>query len=292
MVTNEQLVSRIRAGEDTEKNMALLYDQVKDFIRSIAWQYRETGEFEDLLQEGYLALYPAIENYNPAAGCKFLTYAEHWIRQKMRRYLQNSGHCLRVPVPCLEQIQKMKKFQSNFVKQYGREPTETEIGGFMRLTLEQVKVLQENACMTILGSLDAPITGKDGTEDATAGELVAAGGNLEEDILDRLEQEDLHNTLWRCVDSLPGIQSEVIHSRYQGELTIKECGAVCGVSEAEARKQHLKALRSLRSGENAKVLYPFLEESERIYSEALTGNGVERFNRTWTSSTERVALKL
>lgn len=292
MVTTEQLVSRIRAGEDTEKNLALLYDQVKDFIRSIAWQYREAGEFEDLLQEGYLALYPAIENYNPAAGCKFLTYAEHWIRQKMRRYLQNSGHCLRVPIPCLEQIQKMKKFQSDFAKQYGREPTETEIGGFMRLTLEQVKVLQENACMTILGSLDAPITGKDGTEDATAGELVAAGGNLEEDILDRLEQEDLHNTLWRCVDSLPGIQPEVIRSRYQGEFTIKECGAVCGVSEAEARKQHLKALRSLRSGENAKVLYPFLEESERIYSEALTGNGVERFNRTWTSSTERVALKL
>ena len=50
MVTTEQLVSRIRAGEDTEKNMALLYDQVKNFIRSIAWQYRETGEFEDLLQ--------------------------------------------------------------------------------------------------------------------------------------------------------------------------------------------------------------------------------------------------
>lgn len=42
MVTTEQLVSRIRAGEDTEKNMALLYDQVKNFIRSIAWQYRET----------------------------------------------------------------------------------------------------------------------------------------------------------------------------------------------------------------------------------------------------------
>ena len=292
MVTNEQLVSRIQAGEDTKKNMALLYDQVKDFIRSIAWQYRETGEFEDLLQEGYLALYSAIENYNPTAGCKFLTYAEHWIRQKMRRYLQNSGHCLRVPIPCLEQIQKMKKFQSNFVKQYGREPTETEIGGFMCLTLEQVKVLQENACMTILGSLDAPITGKDGTEDTTAGELVAAGGNLEEDILNRMEKESLCRTLWGCVDSLPGIQPEVIHSRYQGELTMKECGAVCGVSETEARKQHLKALRSLRSGENAKMLYPFLEESERIYSEALTGNGVERFNQTWTSSTERVALKL
>ena len=65
-MTNEQLVARIQAGEDTGNSMALLYDQVKDFIRSVAWQYRDTGELEDLLQEGYLALYPAIDNYDPA----------------------------------------------------------------------------------------------------------------------------------------------------------------------------------------------------------------------------------
>lgn len=58
-MTNEQLVTLIQAGEDTGNNMALLYDQVKDFIRSVAWQYWDTGEMEDLLQEGYLALYPA-----------------------------------------------------------------------------------------------------------------------------------------------------------------------------------------------------------------------------------------
>ena len=51
-MTNEQLVARIQAGEDTGNSMALLYDQVKDFIRSVAWQYRDTGELEDLLQEG------------------------------------------------------------------------------------------------------------------------------------------------------------------------------------------------------------------------------------------------
>ena len=79
-MTNEQLVARIQAGENVSENMAQLYDQVKDFIRSIAWKYQHTGEMEDLEQEGYLALYPAIDGYDPAAGCKFLTYAEKWIK--------------------------------------------------------------------------------------------------------------------------------------------------------------------------------------------------------------------
>jgi RNA polymerase primary sigma factor len=75
-------------------------------------------------------------------------------------------------------------------------------------------------------------------------------------------------------------------------MTMKQCGQFCGISEAEVRKQQLKALRSLRSGENAKKLRPFLPGDAWIYSGALIGNGVDHFNQTWTSSTERVALEL
>ena len=291
-MTNEQLVARIQAGEDTGENMAQLYDQVKDFIRSVAWQYRDTGEMEDLLQEGYLALYPAIDNYDPSAGVKFLTYASHWIHQRMRRYLQNNGSCMRIPVQCLEQIRKMKKFQSDYEKEYGREPSAVEIARFMWLTLEQVRALQENACMASLRSLDAPVVGADGTEDATVLNLVAAAGNQEEDILDRMEKESLCRTLWGCVDSLPEIQAEVIRSRYQGKFTLRECAAPCGLTVAAARQQHDKALRSLRSGENGKLLRQFLPEDSWIYNSALIGGGVGHFAHTWTSSTERVALEL
>ena len=69
-------------------------------------------------------------------------------------------------------------------------------------------------------------------------------------------------------------------------------GEVCGITEAEARKQHMKALRTLRNPENANRLRWFMPEAERVYSSALWGNGAEHFNRTWTSSTERVALGL
>ena len=56
-MTNEQLAARIQAGENVGKNMAVLYDQVKDFIHAMAYKYHGQGELEDLEQEGFLALY-------------------------------------------------------------------------------------------------------------------------------------------------------------------------------------------------------------------------------------------
>lgn len=146
--------------------------------------------------------------------------------------------------------------------------------------------------MTAVKSLDAPIKGAEGEEDTTLGELAASATDPCEELLDRLEQEELCSILWQCVDSLPGKQPDVIRSRYKDNMTMKQCGQFCGISEAEARKQQIKALKSLRSGENAKKLRPFLSEDAWIYSGALIGNGVERFKHTWTSSTERVALEL
>lgn len=289
---NEELVIRIQAGENVTKNMELLYSQIQSYIRSIAWRYRDTGEMEDLMQEGYLALYPAIENYDPAAGCKFLTYASHWIRQGMQRYLQNNGSCMRLPVQCLEHIRKMKRFQADFEKRHGREPSEVEIASFMWLPLEQVRALRKNACMALLRSLDAPVTGVDGTEDTTVGDLVAAEGSLEDCVVDQQDHEALRRILWSCVDGLPEIQASVIRNRYQKNLTLKECGAACGISIEATRQQHMKALRELRSYGNSELLRPFLPESDRIYCGALIGNGVEQFRRTWTSSTERMALDL
>ena len=96
-MTNEELVERIRAGENVPENMAALYDQTRGFIHSLVWKYRESGIMEDLEQEGFLALYPAIENYDPTAGVKFLTYAGFWIRQRIGRYMADNSS-LHLPV--------------------------------------------------------------------------------------------------------------------------------------------------------------------------------------------------
>ena len=291
-MTNEQLAARIRAGENVGNNMAILYDQVKDFIHAMAYKYHGQGELEDLEQEGFLALYDAIDHYEADQGVKFLTYASHWIRQRMQKYIQNTGSPLRLSAGRQEAIRKYRKFCTEFQAEQGCKPTEAELCRSLWLTLEQLREIQYDACMTAVKSLDAPIKGAEGEEDTTLGELAASAADPCEELLDRLEQEELCSILWQCVDSLPGKQPDVIRSRYKDNLTMKQCGEVCGISIEATRQQHMKALRSLRSGENAKKLRPFLPEDAWIYSGALIGNGVERFNHTWTSSTERVALEL
>lgn len=291
-MTNEQLAVRIRAGENVGDNMAILYDQVKDFIHAMAYKYHGQGELEDLEQEGFLALYDAIDHYEADQGVKFLTYASHWIRQRMQKYIQNTGSPLRLSAGRQKAIRKYRKFCTEFQTEQGRKPTEAELCRSLWLTLEQLREIQYDACMTAVKSLDAPIKGAEGEEDTTLGELAAFAADPCQEVLDRLEQEELCSVLWQCVDSLPGKQLDVIRSRYKGNMTMKQCGQFCGISEAEARKQQLKALRSLRSGDNAKKLRPFLPEDTWIYSGALIGNGVERFNHTWTSSTERIAMEL
>ena len=291
-MTNEQLAVRIRAGENVGDNMAILYDQVKDFIHAMAYKYHGQGELEDLEQEGFLALYDAIDHYEADQGVKFLTYASHWIRQRMQKYIQNTGSPLRLSAGRQKAIRKYRKFCTEFQTEQGRKPTEAELCRSLWLTLEQLREIQYDACMTAVKSLDAPIKGAEGEEDTTLGELAASATDPCEELLDRLDQEELCSILWQCVDGLPGKQPDVIRSRYKDNMTMKQCGQFCGISEAEVRKQQLKALRSLRSGENAKKLRPFLPGDAWIYSGALIGNGVDHFNQTWTSSTERVALEL
>ena len=144
--------------------------------------------------------------------------------------------------------------------------------------------------MARLGSLDSPVKGLDGGEDTTVGDMVASAEDIEGDAVERIQQERLKAELWDCVDSLPGQQPAVIRQRYEDGMTMEAIGREYGTSGEAVRQIHAKALRELRKPRYAKRLRPFVPDDERIYNMGITGNGVDRFNRTWTSSTERAAL--
>ncbi|GLB28136.1 hypothetical protein LAD12857_00590 [Lacrimispora amygdalina] len=130
-MTNEQLVIRIKAGIDTAENMLALYEQVKAFIHSIDWKHRGLGEVEDLEQEGYLALYDAIDGYDPDTGNKFLTYAEYWIRQRIVRYIERNSSSLRLSYQSQARLRHYKRLCDSFMKEYGREPSKAETAARM-----------------------------------------------------------------------------------------------------------------------------------------------------------------
>lgn len=289
-MTNEEIVIRIKAGIDPAENMLALYEQVKAFIHVIAWRYRGQEEVEDLEQEGYLALYDAIDGYDPEAGCKFLTYAEYWIKQRIQRYIDKCSCCLRLPSGVQVRLRQYKQFYDSFMKEHDREPSEDETAYFMGLSIEQVREIHKNAATANMTSLNAPVKNLEEGE-YTVGDVIPSGEDMEEDTLERIQQEQLSAVLWGMVDGLPGRQPEVIRKRYQGNMTMAAAGKAMGVGCSEVRKEELKAMRELRNPKNAKKLRPFLPEEERIYSMGIRGIGHERFNQTWTSATERAALR-
>lgn len=288
-MNNEQLVIRIKAGIDPADNMLTLYNQVKAFIHTIAWKHRSYEDVEDLEQEGYLALYDAIDGYDPEAGYKFLTYAEYWIKQRIVRYIERNSSSLRLSFQGQARLRQYKRFFDSFLKEHGREPSETETADFMALSIDQVRDIHRNACIANLGSLDAPVKGYE-DEGFSLGDSVPSGEDIEGDTLERLEHEQLKVILWECVDSLPGRQPEVIRKRYQDNMTMAEIGKEYGVSREAIRQHEAKAMRELRKPKRSDRLRPFLPDDERLYRMGLSGNGVGRFNRTWTSSTERAVI--
>lgn len=191
-----------------------------------------------------------------------------------------------------EQIWKAKEFWSDYVKEYCCEPSVVEIARFMWLTLKQVRALQENACMASLRSLDAPVTGADGTEDTTVGSWWRQ----------QATKKRIFWTGWRKKASVvPCGAAWTVCRRSRRKRSVADtresshCGsAVLPVASLWPRQgsSTIRALRSLRSGENGKLLRPFLPEDSWIYNNVLIGGGVGRFSHTWTSSTERVALEL
>lgn len=287
--TNEELVFKIQSGEDVQSNMLKLWQQNRGMIERLANDYSKVEEREDLKQEAYFGLCRAVESYVPDKGSSFLTWAVYWIRQSMQRYCQNNG-TIRIPVHSQEDLRQYKKLQNLFYLHVGRLPNTREYCYYLGCSEKTLESLQRNDRLSRIGSIDKPITGLE-NDNVTVGDTVADPGEPYNEILDSITGQQLKEILWDIVEDLPGKEPSVLKMRYQENLTYKETAARTGITTEAARQWELKALREMRRPSRARQLRPFYDPSY-IYSRALHGNGAAGFNRTWTSSTERVALDL
>lgn len=234
-----------------------------------------------------MGLCDAVQGYRPEEGAAFSTYALIWIRQSIQRYIDDCSTAVRIPVHRRQEIVKYRRVCSSFEKSYGRKPTDWEVSRLLDVSRETVDRIKEAAEMGRTASLDTPI-GEDGED--TISDLQPGAADVEGSVLDAVQKEQLKAVIWPLVDTLPGKQPAVIRMRYQEGLTLRECGERLGLALQGIRTHENNALRSMRHGSRAKQLRPFLDDY--IYSRGTQGNGTGTFNRTWTSSTERVALKL
>jgi RNA polymerase sigma factor (sigma-70 family) len=91
---------------DTNAHESIDERQARRIAENMGYVVREAGRrakrhpsvaIEDLIQEGLLAIVMADERFDGSHGCRFLTYACHWIRQRMDRWVMNNAKTVRLP---------------------------------------------------------------------------------------------------------------------------------------------------------------------------------------------------
>ena len=279
-MTNEELVSRINAGIDTANNMLTLYLQNKGMIYQIAKKYAGLAEMDDLTQESYIGLCRAVDKYKPAAGASFSSYAWKCVDNHLLRYIY---HQKNLPEYMQTLIGQYKKLSNAFMVRFGRKPHNGEYCHYLAITKGQLRQIKKSLEMEQIASLDSPI----GEDDMVLADTLASDTDIESEVLDEVQQAQLRAELWQAVDELPGELPELMRKRYQDNMTLQGTGDSMGISRDKVRTEESKALRILRRNDN---ILSFGDDY--IATAAMHGTGVERFNRTWTSSTEWVALHL
>lgn len=289
-MSNEELASRIKAGENTAANMEQLWQQVKDYVARLSRKYEGEAENEDLMQEGFLALYDAVVGYDAGSGFKFLTYATYWINQRMIRYIQNNG-CIRVPVHKGEELREYNRIVNYYRLMRGRKPTRQEAARCMGISMAAVEDIEKAALSKKTRSLEGYFCTEEGEEDNSIERIFISQNDIENDVIEKLQREEQRKTVWKVVDTLLPEQKKVIRMHYQGNRTLKQTGELLKITYGQARAIESRALWELRRPRNAHILKPLFTDAI-IYNMGIKGTGVARFGSTWTSATERAALKL
>lgn len=284
-MTNEELVTKIQNDEDVADNMLALWQQNQGLIAMIARKYSTYEDIEDLIQQGYIGLWEAVANYDKAAGALFSTYATFWIRKSIHTYVEECSALVRVPYSLTNLIIEYHNLVSSTFANHGRKPTDEEAKKHLNISGKRMEQLKEALKVVFINSLNTPI----GDEaDNELYEIVAGSEDVEGEVLDRLELEELKALLWGMVKELPEGQAQIIKSRYIDNKSYNDIIRETGKSKGEIKSEENKALRTLSHSKGSGRLKCFLPE----YHAGRNGVSVSSFNRTWTSATEKAAIKL
>jgi RNA polymerase primary sigma factor len=217
------LLERTRTGDlHARGRIALSHSGI---IRKIALRYGRFGlPLDDLIQEGYLAVFHAIELFQPHGTTRLITYATWWIRHYMCRAIASQRGPLSLPVHFLSAA-------NGCAGQFHGDGT-------------KCAATQTRTLCSVSGEI---LSGNSHGHEVSPEQLADVGQPTP---LDNITANSLHSAVRNGIAKLSPAEAQVIRLRYGLDgsmpMTLESIGRKRGISRESVRIMEQAALRKLR----------------------------------------------
>jgi RNA polymerase nonessential primary-like sigma factor len=174
---------------------------------SIAMNYTNRGvNLLDIISEGNLGLFKAIDKFDTTMGFRFSTYATWWIKQSIESSLARTSRTIRLPSHIIAQLYKFRKVERKFIASKNRTPNLSELANALKTNEKNIQNKIES--LPKVQSLES---------------IHEQSGNALQDIIPAKKQEEPDNILYKkekkrnienLLNNLTKTQKEVICHRF------------------------------------------------------------------------------
>jgi RNA polymerase primary sigma factor len=222
-------------GELSSANLRLVVSVAKRFIG-------KGLSFPDLVQEGNIGLMKAIDKYDHRRGFRFSTYAIWWIRQAIKRALDDKSRMIRVPVTILEMTKNVARIKKEMLQESSAEPSLYDIS--KRLKVPMGKLVSTLKLTKEPLSLETPM----GDDDGYLSDFIEDSGSNSP--LNGIISKDLKRQIERLLLTLNPKEERILRLRFgignDQPCSLEEIAKEYDVTRERIRQIETRAIKKLR----------------------------------------------